>query len=1779
MTEEVLYQRCPSMSENLRGKDEQNWLKCTIAAFTAKDALVKFATDSFTNFYEDVRQTIVNTKGIGKHITCSACTIDKKGQLHTTGKLCPGICSGIRYLIWNNHRFKRTAYIGPSWGNTDSTKWCTNSWELAKCYMPETGYREKDADTTDFNGIISAVYNCTWVETLFADNLNQPDNVCTKARNKVNELRHINRMKISDADMNSFFDSLLNLLDDQIYLHGFAPAVTAHSYLNKLRKNSLLLADSTIIDTVEHMKAELIQEKDESMIAKITSILSNLYENKKDELQKYLIQFYQNHHSSVPLNMLCEEIDIRLEHIHVFPKISELKREKSVEPKSIYSYHDMFFRDTLHSRRIYLQGEAGTGKSTFCTQLTQDWCKSHGADVIQQSKTTATNPNETNKINTQEFSDLDTLRTFRFLFFVSLQSMNGLECDVSEMITRTLGTNWDERFWEDECLIVRDSADEWNHPKIDGKTCKCTNDRQLPPEKVMGNVTFLTTSRPWKLANAKLSDTMTRTFEIYGVSDADSLIERVLTAHGKTESHIIEFKNIVLKYKLKESMRTPVIAMQLIHQYISGYALTSSRCVIYTNLLDMHVARALSKQNLESFDKDQTVCPPLPDLLKQRDLCLNKNSATIYELSNLAFHELLSREHISDIVFSEEQIALFVKTGIVTQRKSLALNPPKRNAYTFQHKTVQEFLAAVYVFMKSKSQDSNDPMEQVLCQIKQTYHSKYNIYGLQQIFIFTCGLYPEAAERLYQHIMDIATVDSVENLKKSFLKNKKPAAVRLNTLEFVTHLILDGISEGRASKQTSLRLNLTYVNDNDFLKEDSNPLETDLIDLNKDNMSIVCSSQRPLVPIKHLLECFSQTITVLMLNRYTSHVGYDLSGLIHLQFLYLSNNITISNIGARNLIGCSLENVTSETENNVLNTAQRNWKDSLEYFYIKGCRNTELFVQMIGNIKNLKSLHFGKFSQIHRIIRNHDTVIDLSKVVCCSLHVDPFIESTILRFLFHAGSNFTLLKIKSCKNEQRLLAELPKSSPTENVQKLNTKDLEECTLIHVDPLIESAILQSLLLQTGNNLRRLVIKGCKNEKLLLSALPNMSSLHSLDAVCGDTNSDDAMFKGEELSSKEKNRSFSFSNFTLSELLLTTLTQIQNIQILTIRNTEQTNTQCGSNKSKTIEHMHKINTKDLEYCTLIHVDPLIESAILQSLLQTGNSIKRLVIKGCTNEELLLSALPNLSSLDYLDAMCIDTYSAMLKKDEDKHSFFKEKLSFLKYKLSLLKKEQLSSFRFCNFTLSELLLTTLSQIQRIQKLKIQNTKQTNAQCRANKSRTTEHMPNLNTKDLEECILIHVDPLIESTILQSFLQAGNNLRRLVIKGCNNEELLLSALPNMSSLHSLDANFTLSELLLTTLTQIQNIQILTIKNTEQTNTQCGSNKSKTREHMHKINTKDLEYCTLIHVDPLIESTILQSFLQAGNNLRRLLIKGCNNEELLLSALPNMSSLHSLDAVCGDTNSAMFKWEELSSKEKFRSFSFSNFTLSELLLTTLTQIQNIQILTIRNTEQTNTQCGSNKSKTIEHMHKINTKDLEYCTLIHVDPLIESAILQSLLQTGNSIKRLVIKGCTNEELLLSALPNLSSLDYLDAMCIDTYSAMLKKDEDKHSFFKEKLSFLKYKLSLLKKEQLSSFRFCNFTLSELLLTTLSQIQRIQKLKIQNTEQTNAQCRANKSRTTEHMPNLNTKDLEECILIHVDPLIESTILQSFLQAGNNLRRLVIKGCNNEELFLDAFPFTIIK
>ena len=160
------------MEQKLTNKEAQNWLKCMLATYTTRDEISQLADVGFKAFYTHVRSGLLAQQGILETTTCNLCS--------NPSNMC-GLCSEIGNKIWDNHRFKKAKLKGPSWSNTDSTKWCIDSWELAKCYMPPTGYKDKpDADSTDFNGIIGAIYNCTWMQCYFTNDLSKDSNICAK---------------------------------------------------------------------------------------------------------------------------------------------------------------------------------------------------------------------------------------------------------------------------------------------------------------------------------------------------------------------------------------------------------------------------------------------------------------------------------------------------------------------------------------------------------------------------------------------------------------------------------------------------------------------------------------------------------------------------------------------------------------------------------------------------------------------------------------------------------------------------------------------------------------------------------------------------------------------------------------------------------------------------------------------------------------------------------------------------------------------------------------------------------------------------------------------------------------------------------------------------------------------------------------------------------------------------------------------------------------------------------------------------------------------------------------------------------------------------------------------------------------------------------------------------------------------------------------------------------------------------------------------------------------
>lgn len=166
--------------------ENQKWAKYALAVHITREGLIDFVKFHINQLKNDLVAKNSRTSAVP---TCNSCStagvvpcpskgtcdvIRGKCKFHTSPPTnCPnGICNNIQRDIEKEHRFH-----GPSWKNTNTNAWCTNAWEIAKCFMPPDGYlQKKSAEETDFNGIISVILNCVRFDNLLPG-VSQPNSI------------------------------------------------------------------------------------------------------------------------------------------------------------------------------------------------------------------------------------------------------------------------------------------------------------------------------------------------------------------------------------------------------------------------------------------------------------------------------------------------------------------------------------------------------------------------------------------------------------------------------------------------------------------------------------------------------------------------------------------------------------------------------------------------------------------------------------------------------------------------------------------------------------------------------------------------------------------------------------------------------------------------------------------------------------------------------------------------------------------------------------------------------------------------------------------------------------------------------------------------------------------------------------------------------------------------------------------------------------------------------------------------------------------------------------------------------------------------------------------------------------------------------------------------------------------------------------------------------------------------------------------------------------------
>ncbi|XP_060579508.1 uncharacterized protein LOC132736368, partial [Ruditapes philippinarum] len=268
----------PTMQTKFSNSNFFNWIKAAIAILYIKEEIEPVIVNEVKDFQQNSLNTISSSNSLPAGSTCLNCCTEnlifcptnsicnvKRGtcsyhknaatQYRPSG--CPNkVCHLLKSEIQRAHR-----YHGPSYKNTDATKWCSNAWEIAKCYLPHDGYQDvSNAGDTDFNGIISVIINHKGFETKIKDDLSKKNNIFDKGRDVGKAVRHSPNLEVEDTDLTQYFTILNNILTDPGFIAMNKSPNNAIQKLAKLQSDDLIIGKDVVRKVLEDV-GKTIQEQ------------------------------------------------------------------------------------------------------------------------------------------------------------------------------------------------------------------------------------------------------------------------------------------------------------------------------------------------------------------------------------------------------------------------------------------------------------------------------------------------------------------------------------------------------------------------------------------------------------------------------------------------------------------------------------------------------------------------------------------------------------------------------------------------------------------------------------------------------------------------------------------------------------------------------------------------------------------------------------------------------------------------------------------------------------------------------------------------------------------------------------------------------------------------------------------------------------------------------------------------------------------------------------------------------------------------------------------------------------------------------------------------------------------------------------------------------------------------------------------------------------------------------------------------------------------------------
>ncbi|WAR09512.1 hypothetical protein MAR_034588, partial [Mya arenaria] len=435
------------------------------------------------------------------------------------------------------------------------------------------------------------------------------------------------------------------------------------------------------------------------------------------DLKETLVQYNLSENSTLTLGPFFQKENPDLHAFYIPPTLSIVLPMRLASGNSRYRKEPITSLEQLlnpldkRKKITCITSNAGLGKTSFCKFLARLWCAVQRNDnhYLEQFQMKA-----------DYLKDVDFLRKFNYLFFVSLKDVESNNVKFEDIIFSHLRNKIDNT-WENEnnrrilqkelkekhCLLILDGLDESHMSKI------------MHPLPCM-KYSIIFTSRPWKLGALGMSTATYREIQLeeMNIESAKQLLTHAnvcLNSQSETKQEISEFFTVLKEQNLEGLLPNPQIALQLLCLNHDGYKLKTTgtkhvilgktRTHIYANVVDMMLKLAVEREPecFKAMCDISNESQLLPMGFDEAEIC-NIIPSFVFSLGKLAFHDMMRQSEtemperfLCQYLPTEKKIIL--ASGLISGSASNRFSE-KSMVYTFLHKTYQEMLACVYISTK-----------------------------------------------------------------------------------------------------------------------------------------------------------------------------------------------------------------------------------------------------------------------------------------------------------------------------------------------------------------------------------------------------------------------------------------------------------------------------------------------------------------------------------------------------------------------------------------------------------------------------------------------------------------------------------------------------------------------------------------------------------------------------------------------------------------------------------------------------------------------------------------------------------------------------------------------------------------------------------------------------------------------------------------------------------------------------------------------------------------------